>query len=180
MVCSSVSSLKIVVPSKKSFDRAYSRGEKPLTKYGQRVHKSWWFVWVTLNHMIYKKLNKKNLKQIIDQTYGFDSSLIKDPVYNPYEWGLLNGDYTFYVVYRGSPTYGVFTTSDPTTVIFDLCMCKWGIFALVGYPLESQWCEFCPMWFFSSPKIRVRREPSVGWQSPRNKFKIFQAIAYKT
>ena len=59
VVCSSVSSLKIVVPSKKSFDGAYSRGEKPLTKYGQRVHKSWWFVWVTLNHMIYKKLNKK-------------------------------------------------------------------------------------------------------------------------
>ena len=66
VVCSSVSSLKIVVPSKKSFDGAYSRGEKPLTKYGQRVHKSWWFVWVTLNHMIYKKCKRRLLKRLID------------------------------------------------------------------------------------------------------------------
>jgi serine/threonine protein kinase len=29
---------------------------------------------------------------------------------------------------RGSPTYAVFTTSDPTTTIFGLCTRKWGIF----------------------------------------------------
>ena len=29
------------------------------------------------------------------------------------------------------PTYAVFTTADPTTAIFGLCTCKWGIFVLV-------------------------------------------------
>ena len=40
-------------------------------------------------------------------------------------------------MYRGSPTYTVFSTADPTTAVFGLCMCRWGIFALVGDPLQS-------------------------------------------
>ena len=36
-------------------------------------------------------------------------------------------------------TYSVFTTADPTTVIFGLCTCKWGIFALV--PLTRISCN---------------------------------------
>ena len=39
--------------------------------------------------------------------------------------------------YRGSPTYAVFTTADPTTTVFGLCTCKWGIFVLVGDLLQS-------------------------------------------
>ena len=42
-----------------------------------------------------------------------------------------------YLLYRGSPTYSVFTTADPTTVVFGLCTCKWGIFALVWDLLQS-------------------------------------------
>ena len=42
-----------------------------------------------------------------------------------------------FCVYRGCPTYTVFTTADSTTAIFGLCMRKWGIFALVGDPLQS-------------------------------------------
>ena len=38
--------------------------------------------------------------------------------------------------YRGSPTYMVFTTPDSTTVIFVLGTRKWGIFVLVGDPLQ--------------------------------------------
>ena len=34
--------------------------------------------------------------------------------------------------YKGSPTYAVFTTADPTNTVFGLCKRKWGIFALVG------------------------------------------------
>jgi hypothetical protein len=56
-------------------------------------------------------------------------------------------------LYRGSPTYTVFTTADPTTAIFGLYMHKWGIFALVGDSSTNT--------FFSSPKIRVSRGPSV-------------------
>ena len=52
--------------------------------------------------------------------------------------------------YRGSPTYAVFTTADPTTAVFGLCMCKWGFFALVRVTQ-----------FFSSPKIRGSWGPSV-------------------
>ena len=37
----------------------------------------------------------------------------------------------------GSSTYTVFTTTDPNTAIFGLCMGKWGILALVGDPLQS-------------------------------------------
>ena len=39
--------------------------------------------------------------------------------------------------HRVFPTYTVFTTADPTTAVFYLCMCKWGIFALVGDLLQS-------------------------------------------
>ena len=46
-------------------------------------------------------------------------------------------------VYRGSPTYAVFTTANPTIAIFGLCMLKWGIFVLVGDPLKSHLGEFC-------------------------------------
>ena len=59
--------------------------------------------------------------------------------------------------YRGSPTYTVFTTLDPTTSVFGLFTCKWGIFALVGDPQ----CKFCKTLFVSSPKIGVRQGPSV-------------------
>jgi hypothetical protein len=38
---------------------------------------------------------------------------------------------------RGSPTYAVFTTADPTTAIFGSCTSKWAIFVLVGDPLQS-------------------------------------------
>ena len=50
--------------------------------------------------------------------------------------------------YRGSPTYMVFTSADPTTASFGLCMGKLGIFALVEHLLQI----LCKM-FFSSPKI---------------------------
>ena len=40
-------------------------------------------------------------------------------------------------LYTVSPTYRFFTTVDPTTAIFGLCTHKWGIFALVGDPLQS-------------------------------------------
>ena len=36
---------------------------------------------------------------------------------------------------RVSPATKVFTTADPTTAFFGFCMCKWGIFVLVGDPL---------------------------------------------
>ena len=41
------------------------------------------------------------------------------------------------VGYRGSTTYAVFTTTDPTTAMFGLCTRKWGIFVLVGDLLQS-------------------------------------------
>ena len=44
--------------------------------------------------------------------------------------------FKFGLMYRGSPTYAVFTTANPTTTIFGLCARKWGIFALVGDPLQ--------------------------------------------
>ena len=56
-------------------------------------------------------------------------------------------------LYRGSPTYTVFTTADPTTAIFGLYMHKWGIFALVGDSSTNA--------FFSSPKIPIRWGPFV-------------------
>ena len=40
-------------------------------------------------------------------------------------------------LYKGFPIYAVFTTEDPTTAIFGLCTRKWGIFALVGDPIQS-------------------------------------------
>ena len=42
-----------------------------------------------------------------------------------------------FTTYRGSPTYTVFTKADPTNAVFGFCMRKWGIFALVGDPLQS-------------------------------------------
>ena len=39
--------------------------------------------------------------------------------------------------YRGSPTYTKITNTVSTTTVFGLCTCKWGIFALVGDPLQS-------------------------------------------
>ena len=47
--------------------------------------------------------------------------------------------------YRGSPTYPVFTTTDPTTAIFGLYTRKWGIFALIG-----DYCKFRVTQFFPS------------------------------
>ena len=43
-------------------------------------------------------------------------------------------------LYRGSPTYAVFTTAKPTTAIFGLW--KWGIFTLVWDLLQSHFCKF--------------------------------------
>ena len=42
-----------------------------------------------------------------------------------------------YKLYRGSPTYAVFTTADPTTAVFGLYARKWGTFVLVGDPQQS-------------------------------------------
>ena len=45
--------------------------------------------------------------------------------------------------YRGSPTYTKITDTISTTTVFGLsmciflCMCKWGIFALVEDPIQS-------------------------------------------
>ena len=39
--------------------------------------------------------------------------------------------------YRGSPTYTKITNTVSTTTVFGLCRCKWGIFAVVGDPLQS-------------------------------------------
>ena len=39
--------------------------------------------------------------------------------------------------YRGSPTYTKITNMVSTTMVFDLCTCKWGTFALVGDLLQS-------------------------------------------
>ena len=64
--------------------------------------------------------------------------------------------------YRGSPTYVVFTTADPTTAIFGLCIRKWGIFALSRGPLTVPLTRILRNVVFSSPKIRVRWGPSVG------------------
>ena len=44
--------------------------------------------------------------------------------------------------YRGSPTYAVFTTADPTSVTFGFWMCKWGIIALVGDPYSPTNANF--------------------------------------
>ena len=64
--------------------------------------------------------------------------------------------------YRVYTTYANFTTTDPTTAVLGLCTHKWGIFALVGDPLQFHKREFHGTQFFSSPKIRVRRGPSVN------------------
>ena len=50
-------------------------------------------------------------------------------------------------LYRGFSTYAVFTTADPTTAVFGFCMYNWGIFALVGDPLQ-----FHKHIFFQVPK----------------------------
>merc|ERR1712008_300778 len=39
-------------------------------------------------------------------------------------------------IYRGSPTYTKITNTVSTTTVFGLCMCKCGIFALVGDLLQ--------------------------------------------
>ena len=62
---------------------------------------------------------------------------------------------------QGAPTYTKITNTVSTTTVFGLCTCKWGIFALVGDPLQSHSRDFCIRRFFSSPKIRVKREHSV-------------------
>ena len=52
-------------------------------------------------------------------------------------------------MYRGSPTYAVFTTADPTTVIFGLCLHKWGIFRVSRGPPNA---NFALHIFFQVPK----------------------------
>ena len=41
------------------------------------------------------------------------------------------------IEYRGFPTYTKITKKVSTTTVFGLSVCKWGIFALVGDPLQS-------------------------------------------
>ena len=48
-----------------------------------------------------------------------------------------------------------------TATVFCICTCKWGIFALVGNPLQSHSHEFHVTWFFPSPKMCVRQGLSV-------------------
>ena len=64
--------------------------------------------------------------------------------------------------YRGSPTYTKITNAVSHFCSFSLCMCKWGNFVLVESLEQSHLLEFRVTWFFSSPKIRVRRGPSVS------------------
>ena len=42
-----------------------------------------------------------------------------------------------WAIYRGSPTYAVFTTAYPTKAVFGLWMHKWGVFTLGGDSLQS-------------------------------------------
>ena len=41
-------------------------------------------------------------------------------------------------LYKGSPTYMKTTNTVSTTMVFGICTCKWGIFALVGDFLQPQ------------------------------------------
>ena len=61
------------------------------------------------------------------------------------------------LLYRGSPTYTKITNTVSTTSVFGLCTCKWGIL------LQSHWYEFHVTRFFPSPKMHIRREPSVWY-----------------
>ena len=63
-------------------------------------------------------------------------------------------------MYRGSPTYTKITKTVSTTTVFGLCTCMWGIFALVGDPLQSHQHEFHIARFFPSPKMRVSTSKS--------------------
>ena len=74
--------------------------------------------------------------------WRLDKSINADPVEHfQIKWGQTYGlefDSSFLIgLYRGSPTYAVFTIADPTTVVFGLCTRKCGIFALVEDPLQS-------------------------------------------
>ena len=51
---------------------------------------------------------------------------------------------------------GFHYTKDPTTWIFGQCMCKWGVFALVGDPLQSHSRGAV---FFKSQNLRVAGTP---------------------
>ena len=53
------------------------------------------------------------------------------------------------------------TYADFTTAVFGLCTHKWGIFVLVGDPLQSHIREFWITRSFSSPKIYIRWGTSV-------------------
>ena len=53
--------------------------------------------------------------------------------------------------YRESPTYGVFTTADPTTKIFGLCA-QVGNFTLVEDPYSPTKANFAIRGFFQVPK----------------------------
>ena len=64
-------------------------------------------------------------------------------------------------MYRGSPTYTKITFRVSTTTVFGLCTCKWGIFTLVGDPLQSHLQEFHVTWFFLCSKMHVRQGLSV-------------------
>ena len=58
--------------------------------------------------------------------------------------------------YRGSPTYKKIINTVFATTVLSLCTCKWGIFALVGDPLQSHSQKFHVSQFFPSTKICVR------------------------
>ena len=52
------------------------------------------------------------------------------------------------------PTYAAFTTEDPTTGIFVLCMRQWGIFVLVGEPHSPTDANFALPVFLMSQNPR--------------------------
>ena len=71
----------------------------------------------------------------------------------------LNPEFSQNFNYRGSPTYTKITNMVSTTMVFGLCMCMWGISALVGDLLQSH--KFYVTRFFPSPKMHIRRAPSL-------------------
>ena len=52
------------------------------------------------------------------------------------------GYYFILLGYRGSPIYGKFTNTVPTTGVFGLCTFKWEILALVGDPYNPTNANF--------------------------------------
>ena len=78
----------------------------------------------------------------------------------PFERILIHESFNLpFITYRESPTQVVFTTVNPTTAIFSLCTCKWGIFAVVGdcstVPLTQISCNTVFSKSQKAPKART-------------------------